>query len=89
MCPLRVILLFLSAALAGYFAINSLRAQGESSILQLSEEEPEKAVEQTGAFAKVSAGASSVFWVTVEMLSGRYLYHNLKGRAKGVAVVDD
>ena len=54
MCPLRVILLFLSAMLAGYFAIKTIRAQGESSVLELSEEEPEKAIEQTGLLAKVT-----------------------------------
>jgi hypothetical protein len=55
MCPLRVILLFLSAMLAGYFAIKTVRAQGESSVLELHDEEPEKAIEQTGLLAKVCA----------------------------------
>jgi hypothetical protein len=89
MCPLRVILLFLSAILAGYFAIKTVRAQGESSILDVTEEEPEKAIEQTDFFTKVSTGVSSFFWVTIDILSGRYLYHNLKGQAKGMAVADD
>lgn len=47
MCPLRVILLFLSAMLAGYFAIKAVRSEGDSSILMLSEDEPEQVIEET------------------------------------------
>lgn len=92
MCPLRVILLFLSAILAGYFAIKTVRAQGDSSILDVTEDKPEKAMEQTGLLTKLRAlgfQVSSFFWVTIDMLSGRYLYQNLKGQAKGAAVADD
>lgn len=53
MCPLRVILLFLSAMLAGYFAFKAVRSEGDSSILSLSEEEPEQAIEETGVLTKV------------------------------------
>lgn len=57
MCPLRVILLFLSAMLAGYFAIKTVRAQGESSIILDGsiDDEPEKnkAIEQTAFLTKV------------------------------------
>ncbi|KAG0582304.1 hypothetical protein M758_3G047700 [Ceratodon purpureus] len=82
MCPLRVILLFLSALLAGYFAFKSVGTQGESSILSMSEEEPEQVIEETGVFTKVTTGISSGFWVMIDMLSGRYLYHNLKGQSQ-------
>jgi len=88
MCPLRVIVLFLSAMLAGYFAIKSVGKQGENSVLHVSEEVPEKTIEQTNFMTKVSTAASSFFWVTIEMLSGRYLYHNLKGQVKVAAVAD-
>ncbi|XP_024383177.1 uncharacterized protein [Physcomitrium patens] len=85
MCPLRVILLFLSAILAGYFAFKTVREQGNSSILSVDEDEPEQAMEQTSIATKVTTGISSSFWVVIDMLSGRYLYQNLKGQtqAKG------
>jgi len=53
MCPLRVILLFLSAMLAGYFAFKSVRSEGDSSILDLSEDEADQAIEETGFLTKV------------------------------------
>lgn len=53
MCPLRVILLFLSAILAGYFAFKTVREQGNSSILSVDEDEPEQAMEQTSIATKV------------------------------------
>jgi hypothetical protein len=90
MCPLRVILLFLSAMLAGYFAFKSVRSEGDSSILDLSEDEADQAIEETGFLTKVSTGVSSGFWVMIDMLSGRYLYQNLKGQtqAKGDELVE-
>ena len=42
-----------------------------------------------GDIVQVSTGVSSGFWVMVDMLSGRYLYQNLKGQATGEAVADD
>lgn len=54
MCPLRVILLFLSAILAGYLAVKTVKAQQESSILDPSEESPKQAIEHKGLFAVVS-----------------------------------
>jgi len=86
MCPLRVILLFLSAMLAGYFAFKAVQSDGDSSILNLSEDEQaEQAVEETSLLTKVSTGISSGFWVMIDMLSGRYLYQNLKGQAAAPA----
>lgn len=82
MCPLRVILLFLSAMLAGYFAFKSVRSDGDSSVLNLSEDEPEQVIEETGLLTKVLTGVSSGFWLMVDMLSGRYLYQNLKGQTQ-------
>ncbi|XP_024361836.1 uncharacterized protein [Physcomitrium patens] len=88
MCPLRVILLFLSAILAGYLAVKTVKAQQESSILDPSEESPKQAIEHKGLFAVVSARASSALSVTIDMLSGRYLYQTLRKQANGEAVAD-
>jgi hypothetical protein len=41
-----------------------------------------KSAESSVAVVQVSAGVSSGFWVMADMLSGRYLYHNLKGQAQ-------
>jgi hypothetical protein len=71
--------------LAGYFAFKSVTTQGDSSVLNLSvaeEEAEEVAKDQTGLFTKVSSG----FWVMMDMLSGRYLYHTLKGEQTTQAV---
>jgi hypothetical protein len=57
MCPLRVILLFLSAILAGYFAIKTVRSQAADSILELQEDEQEASaelMENTGTFNNVN-----------------------------------
>jgi len=55
MCPLRVILLFLSAMLAGYFAFKAVQSDGDSSVLNLSEEEAEQVMEETSLLTKVRA----------------------------------
>jgi hypothetical protein len=55
MCPLRVILLFLSAMLAGYLALQSVTSQGDSSVRSVGEDEPEQAIEETDLLTKVRA----------------------------------
>ena len=57
MCPLRVILLFLSAMLAGYFAFKSVTSQENSGILNLSEDELGQATEETDLLTKVCRAA--------------------------------
>lgn len=37
---------------------------------------------QASAAVQVTTGVSSGFWVMIDMLSGRYLYQNLKGQTQ-------
>ncbi|CAM6038136.1 unnamed protein product [Sphagnum compactum] len=88
MCPLRVILLFLSALLAGYFAFQSVTsAKGGTSVFDVTDEAVEVAaatadgtrVKEGGLSGlKVSRTLMAGFWLLVDMLSGRYLWNNLR-----------
>ncbi|XP_057545744.1 uncharacterized protein LOC130824742 [Amaranthus tricolor] len=81
MCPLRFILVFFSAILAGFLAWRSFRSSPELDIV----------ISDDG---KTSSSSSSIdhkqersfkmiiqdgFWVFVDMASGRYLWRNFKG----------
>lgn len=75
MCPLRVILLFLSAILAGYFAIKTVRSQAADSILELQEDEQEASaelMENTGSFNKVNF-ATLLLLLLVNIMKGFFL----------------
>ncbi|XP_058073753.1 uncharacterized protein LOC131222624 [Magnolia sinica] len=80
MCPLRLILVFLSATLAGYFAWKTFRSSSEAEGELLGDT---KTGEKTSAhggdgdfgFRKVIEGG---FWAFVDMASGRYLWRNLR-----------
>ncbi|KAM7496374.1 hypothetical protein LguiA_020788 [Lonicera macranthoides] len=86
MCPLRVILIFLSTVVAGFFLLKNLVSQhqvnhdddGDSrnnsesstSTLQL----PSNSVNRS---PKVCEAIGRGFWTCVDMASGRYLWRNL------------
>ncbi|RWR73739.1 tRNA adenine57-N1/adenine58-N1-methyltransferase [Cinnamomum micranthum f. kanehirae] len=77
MCPLRLILVFLSASLAGYFAWKSIRSDSPKPQDDVSDEN-EKVLadsEKESGFGKVIGKG---FWTFVDMASGRYLWRNLK-----------
>jgi hypothetical protein len=89
MCPLRVILLFLSALLAGYFAFQSVTSTkgGGTSVFDVTDEAVEVAaaaadgtrVKEGGLSGlKVSRTLRAGFWLLVDMLSGRYLWNYLR-----------
>ncbi|XP_010454038.1 PREDICTED: uncharacterized protein LOC104735868 [Camelina sativa] len=72
MCPLRFLLVFFSAVLAGYFAWKTV-----SSTLELiSDDSPVELNEKEGLGFKKKM--ENGFWVFVDMASGRYLWRNLK-----------
>ncbi|XP_077210210.1 methyltransferase-related protein [Tasmannia lanceolata] len=76
MCPLRFILIFFSATLAGYFAWKSLRSDGEDeSSGDLTVEKKSTDGNEEFGFRKVMERG---FWVLVDMASGRYLWRNLR-----------
>ncbi|KAJ4845957.1 hypothetical protein Tsubulata_035373 [Turnera subulata] len=81
MCPMRFILVFFSAVLAGYFAWMTVSspspgvdddcvASNDAATLQEKQEFSLKRMIQSG------------FWVFVDMASGRYLWRNLKEMKK-------
>ncbi|KAE8678133.1 putative glutamate dehydrogenase [Hibiscus syriacus] len=75
MCPMRFLLVFFSAILAGYVAWRTVRpspdTEGEVS------EDGEKIVvkEEEFSFKRM---VQNGFWVFVDMASGKYLWRNLK-----------
>ncbi|KAB2607209.1 hypothetical protein D8674_006926 [Pyrus ussuriensis x Pyrus communis] len=80
MCPLRLILIFLSATLAGFFVLRNLKSEGSQLEMPQDEQEthqlqnPNKSPHQ---FSKVRSAVESGFWTVVDMASGRYLWRHL------------
>ncbi|XP_010253152.1 PREDICTED: uncharacterized protein LOC104594532 [Nelumbo nucifera] len=78
MCPLRLILLFISATLAGFFVLKNLKSNPET---QDSDESIDPIHESSSPSVplptKVFSAMCSGFWTCVDMASGRYLWRNL------------
>ncbi|KAI3450257.1 hypothetical protein Pfo_006922 [Paulownia fortunei] len=75
MCPLRIILIFLSATLAGFFVLRNLKSPPEPEKDDVREE-----TESTDAVplsSKVCTAVEKGFWTCVDMASGKYLWRNL------------
>nr|XP_010931336.1 uncharacterized protein LOC105052272 [Elaeis guineensis] len=70
MCPLRLVLIFLSATLAGFFVLRGLKSQPEDHREDL-ELSPKETVPLS---AKVRAAICTGFWTCVDMASGRYMW---------------
>ncbi|KAK6935644.1 hypothetical protein RJ641_032674 [Dillenia turbinata] len=84
MCPLRLILIFLSATIAGFFVLKNLRSQPQFSPpqdldpVQDQEKEPHPdSHSDSSSSAKVVSAFRSGFWACVDMASGRYLWRTL------------
>ncbi|KAG6509392.1 hypothetical protein ZIOFF_027379 [Zingiber officinale] len=71
MCPLRVLLIFLSATLAAFFLLRNLKSQPDLNELPQEEEPPKEKLTLSN---KVRSTICSVFWTCVDMASGRYLW---------------
>lgn len=76
MCPLRLILIFLSASLAGFFMLRGLKIQPDEEIKNAG---PKIAGgEESPPFSdKVRSAICLGFWTCVDMASGRFLWRNL------------
>ncbi|KAL6906004.1 hypothetical protein ACP4OV_003605 [Aristida adscensionis] len=78
MCPLRVILIFLSATIAGFFLVRGLGAEPDWDA-----DADDKAAESGSPRAplplhyKVGSALKTGFWTIVDMASGRYLWRTL------------
>ncbi|XP_040992058.1 uncharacterized protein LOC121239000 [Juglans microcarpa x Juglans regia] len=72
MCPLRLILIFLSATLAGFFVLRNLKSH------EPLQEEVAGAEDHVVKNPNLeSSKVRSAFWTCVDMASGRYLWRHL------------
>ncbi|KAJ1688815.1 hypothetical protein LUZ63_012970 [Rhynchospora breviuscula] len=76
MCPLRIILIFLSATIAGFFVLRGLKTESEFDLNQEEVEEKNAKVDLPLS-AKVRSAICGGFWTLVDMASGRYLWRTL------------
>ncbi|CAA2951279.1 Methyltransferase-related [Olea europaea subsp. europaea] len=80
MCPLRIILIFLSATLAGFFVLRNLKAPPINPENDDVKSPTDKEIESPDAitvFSKVCGAIRVGGWTFVEMASGSYLWRNL------------
>ncbi|KAL5079341.1 hypothetical protein RYX36_007762 [Vicia faba] len=83
MCPLRFILVFFSAVLAGYYAWKTVFSSPKVDLASddsIEEEKSSLKKEQFGFIKMIQSG----FWVFVDMASGRYLWRNLRQTNKDI-----
>ncbi|KAL9382785.1 hypothetical protein Peur_025820 [Populus x canadensis] len=90
MCPLRLILVFLSATLAGFFVIKNLKSRPFSASTDTGDDDnstttttdsnknsPHPSDSSSSRFSKVKSGVEMGFWTLVDMASGKYLWRQL------------
>ncbi|KDP45723.1 hypothetical protein JCGZ_17330 [Jatropha curcas] len=83
MCPLRVILIFLSATLAGFFVVRNLKSRpltddgGGDNSQSSSSSSSGSSINNASLNSKVRSAIESGFWTFVDMASGRYLWKHL------------
>ncbi|CAH8386380.1 unnamed protein product [Eruca vesicaria subsp. sativa] len=78
MCPLRLILIFLSATLAGFFVLKKLNNSYDDPLADpLTEADHVEDSDSDSRFSKVGMAIKSGFWTCVDMASGRYLWNHL------------
>ncbi|GAB2266812.1 hypothetical protein Dimus_001799 [Dionaea muscipula] len=87
MCPLRFILVFFSAVLAGYVAWRSLRSPSlqnddddrDAGLLAASEDSSGEKMElDNGGRRSLKRMTRDGIWMFIDMASGRYLWRNFK-----------
>ncbi|XP_028761244.1 uncharacterized protein LOC114738560 [Neltuma alba] len=83
MCPLRFMLVFFSALLAGYLAWTTLRFSSELETSSSGDQSPSKTKHLN--FRKMIGNG---LWVLVDMASGKYLWRNLRSLNKDIQVND-
>ncbi|GFP84165.1 hypothetical protein PHJA_000560200 [Phtheirospermum japonicum] len=86
MCPLRFILVFFSAALAGYLAWKTIGSSDEADIITMitkpdqdddSNKDNSSNIQHKQEFQFLKMMQNG-FWVFIDMASGRYLWRNVK-----------
>ncbi|OAY24139.1 uncharacterized protein LOC110606263 [Manihot esculenta] len=74
MCPLRLILIFLSATLAGFFVVRNFKSRPFTAD---DNDSDESSSTERPFPSKVRSAIESGFWTCVDMASGRYLWRHL------------
>uniref|UniRef100_A0ACD5WAQ7 Uncharacterized protein n=1 Tax=Avena sativa TaxID=4498 RepID=A0ACD5WAQ7_AVESA len=77
MCPLRVILIFLSATIAGFFLLRNIKAEPDlfqDDDAPAGDDGEESPRDAAPLHSKVASAAKTGFWTMVDMASGRYLW---------------
>ncbi|KAG7538395.1 hypothetical protein ISN44_As13g021730 [Arabidopsis suecica] len=82
MCPLRLILIFLSATLAGFFVLQKLNSTSDDPLDDSFTDAEPADNDSVSGFSKVGMAMKSGFWTCVDMASGRYLWNNLSSVSK-------
>ncbi|XP_023525661.1 uncharacterized protein LOC111789199 [Cucurbita pepo subsp. pepo] len=77
MCPLRFILIFLSATLAGFFVLRNLKSQPQDFEADDNSDAHSNDLSSNSTSSKVTSAMQSGFWTVVDMASGRYLWRHL------------
>ncbi|KAK6149264.1 hypothetical protein DH2020_016789 [Rehmannia glutinosa] len=79
MCPLRFILVFFSAVLAGYLAWKTVSSSDEPNLTTPEEKSSTIEKQEFQSFNKFGIQIiENGFWVFIDMASGRYLWRNIK-----------
>ncbi|CAN4082988.1 unnamed protein product [Withania somnifera] len=78
MCPLRIILIFLSATLAGFFLLRNLKSQPnvDPHANESSGDSPKDSKWLPLSY-QVCGAIEKGFWTCVDMASGKYLWRHL------------
>ncbi|KAK4770133.1 hypothetical protein SAY87_030665 [Trapa incisa] len=77
MCPLRFILVFFSAVIAGYLAWRTVRSSPEVD-LSLPDLTADSSPSEESTEFSLKKVVQEGFWVFVDMASGKYLWRNFK-----------
>ncbi|KAF2582558.1 hypothetical protein F2Q68_00000883 [Brassica cretica] len=78
MCPLRLILIFLSATLAGFFVLKKLNNSYDDPLADPLTDDADPADSDSDSDCyQVGKAMKSGFWTCVDMASGRYLWNHL------------
>ncbi|KAL2899378.1 Ribosomal RNA large subunit methyltransferase H [Bienertia sinuspersici] len=74
MCPLRIILIFLSATIAGLLVLKNFKSVGDVEINSVPDSPKPKDSSPSSCKDKIMSVVGSGFWTVVDMASGRYLW---------------
>ncbi|CAI0549114.1 unnamed protein product [Linum tenue] len=83
MCPLRIILVFLSATLAGFFLVRNLNSSQAPLPDDRGDSTHSSSTTRSSSFQllQIRSAVESGFWTCVDMASGRYLWRHLTSSA--------